>query len=261
MALSYAINREEINDLFFYGMGRIAQPVGGPGDPYFREEFGKTALEYNVEEADRLLDEMGLTERDREGYRLCPDSKTLAVTIETWDAGYVANVGDLYQMIVDYWKNIGIKAAVKVQERSLWYSRAVGTGEVELPGYACALVNWVLDYGLWYVPTLGSTYWAPLYGVWYATGGKGGEEPTGDIRRLQVLYDQLKSTIDEEEQLIIGQEILSIHDKNLYIIGIGQAAFKPILVKNNLRNYLEVAPADARNCGDLITWPEQLFFK
>ncbi len=261
MALSYAINREEINALFFNGMGRIAQPVGGPGDPYFKEDFGKTAIEYNVKEANRLLDEMGLTKRDREGYRLRPDGKTLSVTIETWDAGYVANVEDLYQMIVNSWKDIGVKAAVKVQERSLWYKRAVGTGEVDLPGFACALVNWVLDYGLWYVPTSGSTYFAPLYGVWYATGGQGGEEPTGDIRRLQILYDQLKSTMDKKEQLRIGQEILSIHDKNLYIIGTVQAGFRPMVVKNKLRNVLEAAPADWRNKGDLIIWPEQMFFK
>ncbi len=257
MALSYAINREEINALFFYGMGRIAQPVGGPGDPYFREEFGKTALEYNVEEANQLLDEMGLTERDGEGYRLRPDGKTLTVTMEVFDFGVVKNVGDLCQMIVNYWKDIGIKAAVKVQERSLWFTRAPA-GEMELPVYVCALINWVLDYGIHYAS---SAYWAPLYGVWYATGGKGGEEPTGDIRRLQILYDQLRSTMDEEEGLGIGQEILSIHDKNLYIIGLCQFPFELMIAKNNLRNLLEEAPADWRNKNDLITWPEQLFFK
>lgn len=258
MALSLAINRDEMNSLFFNGMARIAQPVGGPGDPFFKDEFGKTAIEYDTKEANRLLDDLGLTRRDAQGYRLRPDGKPLSLTIETWEFG--ANVADQFQMVANYWKDIGIKATVTVLERSLWYTRAPA-GDMELPGYSCALVNWVLDYGLWYVPTLGSTYWAPLYGIWYATGGKGGEEPTGDLRRLQILYDQLKVTIDKAKQHEIGQEILSIHDKNLYIIGLCQAPFRPMIVKNNLRNFIEKAPADWRNKGDLITWPEQLFFK
>lgn len=259
MALSYAINREEVNQILFYGQARIANPVSRPGDPFWKDEFGKTAIEYNTAKANKLLDEVGLTKRDANGFRLRPDGKTLTVTIECFSFEIGVNAIDVYEMVRQYWEKVGIKTAVKEIDRSLWVARATA-GEIDIPGYDIATLNWVVE-PLWYVPVQKETYWAPLYGTWYAAGGKGGEEPTGDIRRLQQLYDELKITVDPAKRLKLGQEILSIHDRNLYVIGIVQMPFQPVVVKNNFRNVLENPPADTRTYHEGITWPEQCFIR
>lgn len=258
-AISIAINREEINNLFFSGLGEIRQPVAAPGDPFYKEEFGKNAIEYNPSKANKLLDEMGLTKRDKSGFRLRPDGKVLSLTIETFPFEMGVSATDVYETVKGHLEKIGIKVAVKEEDRSLWVVRVTG-GEAEIPGYGRATLNWVLD-PLWYVPTSSATYWAPLYGLWYASGGKGGEEPKGDIRRLQELYDRLKVTPNEEERLKLGQQILEINDRNLYVIGTVGIPFQPVVVKDNFRNVLESGVADYRTLHESITWPEQCFIK
>ena len=52
-----------------------------PGVPYYSEEWEKAFADYDPERAEAYLDEMGLTERDRDGFRLRPDGKTLSLTI------------------------------------------------------------------------------------------------------------------------------------------------------------------------------------
>src|SRR5690606_12346762 len=58
-ALSLAINRQEIIDSVYYGFATLPLRTVG-------EEFSQ----HDPERANALLDEMGLTERDDEGFRL-----------------------------------------------------------------------------------------------------------------------------------------------------------------------------------------------
>src|SRR5690606_38509029 len=72
-ALSPAINREEMNQVFYRGIGNIDQPVSLPQDPYYVEGSGKTFTEYDPDRSNQLLDEVGLDQRDGDGFRLRPD--------------------------------------------------------------------------------------------------------------------------------------------------------------------------------------------
>ena len=77
-------------------------------------------LAYDVDEANRLLDDMGLTERDSAGFRLMADGRRLTINF-TMDT-IVENQwrsSDQTQIIAQQWKEIGVELNFNLVERSL----------------------------------------------------------------------------------------------------------------------------------------------
>ena len=75
-ALSHAIDRDEINDIAFQGLATPLLGFARGDEPFYDEEVQaaeQEAIRYDVDEANRLLDEVGLTNRDADGYRLTSD--------------------------------------------------------------------------------------------------------------------------------------------------------------------------------------------
>jgi len=258
--LSHGVDRNEINELLFYGRAIPGQPCAWEGDPYWKPEFNKTAIEFDPDKGNALLDEIGLDKKDADGYRLRPDGERLELLITCYPSEMGVPAIDIFTKVAEYWeKNLNIKASAEEVERSLWSERA-RAGDLMMPGYDIANALWVID-PLWFVPTSPSTYWAGLYGMWYATGGKGGEEPPKEYMHLIELYEKLKAEPDPAKQLEYGQAILSQHNEKVYIIGVVKLPFKPLIRHNTIVNCLDKAPAEYRNFHESITWPSQLWRK
>ena len=83
-ALSLAINRDEINESVFFGVAVPRQATLHSGATFYKPEWGEEHpyARYDPAAAQELLDEMGLTERDADGFRLRPDGKTALLIIE-----------------------------------------------------------------------------------------------------------------------------------------------------------------------------------
>ncbi|NMB44925.1 MAG: ABC transporter substrate-binding protein [Firmicutes bacterium] len=259
-ALSLAINREEINEFCYLGMcGESSQVVPLPESDYYSEELAKAYVEYDPKTANQLLDEMGLTERDRDNFRLRPDGKPLNITIEMTPA--FGPWVDACQMIADhYWRAIGIRTAVKSEERSLFYTRkealehdvGIWTGSVGMQP--------LLD-PRWYMPWSNESIHAIGYAQWFNSGGKVGEKPTGDLLKTIEIYEEIKKTSDDERQKELFQEMLKLNAKNLWVIGTLTSPPLIGIVKEDFRNIPETG---------LFSWiahspknlnPEQFFFK
>ncbi len=259
-ALSYGINRQEVNDLMFYSKAIPGQPCAWEGDIYWLPEFNKTAIEFDAAKAGKLLDGIGLDKKDGEGFRLRPDGKRLELLMTCYPSEMGVPVIDIVNKVAEYWtKNLNIKTTGEEVERSLWSERALA-GDLMMPFYDIANALWVVD-PLWFVPTSASTYWAGLYGMYYATGGKGGEKPPEEYQKLVDLYEKLKSDPDPKKQLEYGQTILKQHNEMVYIIGVVKLPFQPMVRHNTIINCLDKAPAEYRNFHESITWPEQLWRK
>ena len=234
-ALSLAINRDEINDLVYLGVGTPRQATVAETSPLFKEKYARSYAEYDADAANALLDEMGLTNRDRDGFRLRSDGQTLSLLIET--AGEEIDWVDSLELVSKYWQAIGIKAAAKHEERGLIRSR-VASGEAQVS-------TWALDRSyipyepLWHVPINGHTFWAPLNGIWYQTGGEGGQEPTGDVRQTQILYEQIKQSWDETARNELFDQLMELHHKNLWIIGLVGEVPQIVIAKNHMGNIPE----------------------
>jgi peptide/nickel transport system substrate-binding protein len=257
--LSQAINRDEMNQLLYLGLGDSYQPCAIPEDPYFVEGFGRRWTDYNVEEANAALDRAGLTQKDGSGFRLRPDGTELLITILSYPGETGSNTTDTYQLVKGYWDAVGVKTAIEEVDRTLWVERMTNS-EYDVGGYTVAGLLWDVD-PIWYVPTATNCYWAPLFGLHYATAGAQGEAPPEPIAGLVTHYGAMQGASTDEERLAAGQEVLRLHDENVWMIGTVTMPFQPFVVSNRLGNVMREGVASFRSQQEQVTQFEQVYFK
>ncbi|NPV08315.1 MAG: twin-arginine translocation signal domain-containing protein [Anaerolineae bacterium] len=254
-ALSYGINREEMNDLFWFGLATPGNPVGSTRDPFYKEGYGTTAIEYDPDRANELLDSIGLDQRDGEGFRLRSDGQRLRLLLECYPHEMGVPGIDIFGQVAGYWQQLGIDAQARELGRDLWGERADGN-ECMMPCYDIAKILWILDPG-WFVP-YGWCYWAPAFALW-ALNPEAGMEPPEEIKEIIDWYNQLKQEPDETKRLELGRMILDRHNENIYVIGTCSIDIQPMIVKNGIVNVPTEAPAEYRTYHEGIAWPFQLW--
>ena len=259
--LSHAINRDELNKILYHGAGGTRQPCAISQDDYYVEGTGQRFTAYDPAKANELLDRAGLDRKDGQGFRLRSDGKRLQLVISTFtfEYGGTASATDAYQLVKQHWKKVGVQADFDNIDRVLWAQRAVGN-LLDVPGYTVAGFLWDVD-PVWYVPTSSTTYWAPAYGHWYETGGKEGMKPPANLRKLQQLYDQMKSETDNDARLELGRQILKAHDENVWIIGTVTSPFAPVIANADLTNVLDKAVLSYRLQYTATSGMEQLAYQ
>jgi peptide/nickel transport system substrate-binding protein len=77
IALSYAINRQEVIDTIFVSQGKPAQPAPIEGTVYYNKQLATQYIEYDVKKANELLDNLGM-KKGSDGFRMTPDGKPFA---------------------------------------------------------------------------------------------------------------------------------------------------------------------------------------
>jgi len=259
-ALSLAINRDEVNQLIYLGQAPPAYDMF-PFESLQNDPEIRSLYEYNVDEANRLLDELGLTEKNGDGFRLRPDGKPIQLTILV-NLGYAIHP-DVMELVANYWNKVGIKTVLDAVARELWWPR-IQASDYQIAGYTAEFNKNCFD--LTYatisiVPSSTSTYWCPLWGLWYQSGGKGGTEPVGDALELISIFDQIKVTIDPEARDKLTEEMLRIWAKNLWVAPTAGGYSLPVIVKNSFRNVPENATLAYPFSSPGYLNPEQFFIK
>jgi len=123
-ALSLAIERGEINETFFLGVGTEASFCPANTPPYFNsdrwdEEFGR----FDPGEANEILDSIGLDQKDDEGFRLLPSGERLVLRIDAVSGAFL-DYPSIAERIAQMWAgNVGIQMTINPVERSLWIER------------------------------------------------------------------------------------------------------------------------------------------
>ncbi|GAH41474.1 unnamed protein product, partial [marine sediment metagenome] len=237
VALSIGINRDEINQLVFKGQCTPAQATAPKGNPFYKEEFAKAYTEYDPKKANEVLDEIGLTERDKAGYRLRSDGKRLQFVLHHWSWGQNASIAEL---IPGYWKDLGIQLIVKPVAGQL-SGALIASGEYDVYMYACGFGKLpIINEN--FVPGRAATFLqAPQWGVWVNTNGESGVEPPAQVKQIVKIDRTLSSTTDPDKRLALGEEILEIHAENFWMIGmLNQSDIHNFyLVANRFRNVPE----------------------
>lgn len=244
IALSHAIDRNELNELNYLGLGEARHATQIELSPYYVEGLAEMYSDYDPDKANDLLDDVGLSERDGEGFRLGPDGKSLTINITLTPR--FGPWPDVAQLVKEYWEEVGIRTTVKTMQRTLRTQLVQGNGhDVDIwtvPG--------ILLLNAWpYVAWNSTTGWAPLYGMWYNSGGTQGEEPPEYIRKNMELYDEYLVTVDQEEQDRLAKEIVTNMAEECYIIGTVGNLPALTVVKNNFRN----VPEEAISAWTLLT--------
>jgi peptide/nickel transport system substrate-binding protein len=234
-ALSLAINREEINEINYFGLGTVRQLSFAPQSPSYSEEWENAYVEYDPERARALLDEfMGDegSERDDDGYMIDPTTgEQFILYFDTFGGGFQSGAAADFELLQKYFGDIGVQVKIRQMERALFEQRA-DASELDTqfwPGSNGLRPDTAVD--KW-----DGGYW-PLWNDWHRSGGDTGEAPTdpGALAVMDVL-DRLGEAFQEEERIALMREMADIYAENLYEIG--WVGLTPIAmpVNNNLKN-------------------------
>ena len=258
-AISLAIDRQAIIDADYNGQGVPAQVAPEPGTPFYDPELYKSYVEYDPDRASRLLDEIGLIQRDGEGYRTFPDGSrmTFFISYSTDDTG----IGPAEFIVAD-WAEVGMRVLTRGESRTLFASHRASY-EYDFTCWS-SNGNFPTLYPAAYMPFSGSAF-APGFGRWYFEGGMYGPipeeraggciEPPEDhpLRRAMELYDQFTAAVDPIRQREIFAQILKIAARNVWTINIGSPFPTLLIVNEGFRNvprkaihtFLYMSPSNA----------------
>lgn len=235
-ALSLGIDRREINQVMYYGLAAEGGNTVLPNSPLFRPEYRNAWARFDPERANALLDGIGLTHRDSEGYRLLPDGRPLEIIVEAASEG--SEYTDAMRLIQDSWRRIGIRLFQKNTRREMFRRRvyaglthiAMWTGldyanvRADTPPLALAPTDQVqLQWSQW--------------GLYYASKGRSGQKPTdpGAARLIELLHrwEAAESTAQRRK---VWHRMLKISADRVYSIGLVGGVIQPVVVNVSLRN-------------------------
>ena len=242
-ALSLAIDRKAIIRAEYDGQTHPAQVAPGPASYFYEPSLYKSFVEHDPARAKALLDGIGLTRRDFEGYRTFPDGSRM-----TFFLNYCGFTGEgPGQFIVDDWAAVGIRVILRERSRPLFYTEKAalrhdfnvwsGNGEfypLIAPRYFLPVrteSNYAIGFGRWYMR-------GGLYGNPAATRERGCiEPPVGHpLRRAIEIYERAAAESDLARQREVFREALKIAADNVWTINVCTPPPVLALVKKGFRN-------------------------
>src|SRR5580658_3570150 len=217
IALSLAINRDQIRESVFLGLGENRQAVPAPWHPNFPgQEWAVKYTEFKPDEANKMLDALGLTRRDSDGIRLMENGKPATIEISVVPA--FGAWPDVAQLIAKDWESVGIRTIVQLRERALHFSmRDANQLMAEIwnedsTGFPFT-GNSKVDPRNAPILTLG-----PLFTSWINSHGKEGVEPPPPIKKIMELVD-IARKVGPDGQAKAAQELFKIWADEVYEIG------------------------------------------
>lgn len=238
-ALSMGINRQDINRVVFFGLGKAAANSVLPHSPLYNPAHENAYTQYDVVLANRLLDQAGLDKRDAEGTRLLPDGRPAFITIDT--AGESSEETDVLELVGQDWAKLGIRLFVRSTQRdvfrrriiagqtmmSVWFGMDNGTPGPDMEPDALAPAN-------------ANQYEWPLWGQYVDSRGHEGEKISmPSAQKLADLHKKWRYSDSREMRETIWKEMLAIHSEEVFTIGILNRTRQPIVVSNRLNNVPE----------------------
>jgi peptide/nickel transport system substrate-binding protein len=236
-ALSMGINRKEINEVMYYGIAYPGANTVLPSSPLYKPEYRTRWSAFDPKAANALLDEIGLTNRDNDGYRLLPDGRPLEIIVEAPSEG--TEYTDAMRLIKDSWKSIGVRLYPKSTRREM-FRRRIYSGLTQVSMWSG------LDFAdlrannapLEIAPTQQVQLEWPMWGLYYESKGKSGEKPDlpAAKRLVALLHEWEKAAGDRAQRTKIWHEMLSIWSNQVFTIGIVGGVIQPVVINNRLKN-------------------------
>ena len=238
-ALSLAIDRHEINQVVYFGLLVEGNNTVLPESPLFRPEYQTLWAEFDLDQANRLLDEIGLTRRDKRGVRLMPDGRPLEIVIQT--SGESTEETDVLELVQYSWLKAGIKLYTKPSQREVFRNR-VFSGKAMMSVWK-GIENGVANADMSpaeFAPTSQNQLQWPQWGQHLETRGNAGSPPDlPAAARLLELNRTWRRARTHEERERVWHEMLRTNAQQVFSIGIVARALQPVVVNNHLRNVPE----------------------
>jgi peptide/nickel transport system substrate-binding protein len=236
-AINAAINNQEIIDALYLGLGTHS--------PWF------PAVD-DAELANKLLDEIGMDQRDADGFRLGPDGEPFEMFFEIPLNPLFAQPAE---MISQHLEGVGLRCPLKQLEGALYNERRDAN---EL----YASLSWLDDCNWPYIhhwdrmPDTRAR-WGRLWHDWMRTEGEEGIEPPDWIKELYEIDTELQAVnpnTDKAEAAL--QRFTDWEMTNIPLFPIARDVADPCIVPPNLANVPHAGRSSAMMFAE-----EQLFFK
>ena len=236
-ALSHAIDRDQMNEVIYFGQGTPSQVTAHRSSRWYEERFGQAHIRYDPDYSRELLDELGLFDVDGDGLREYPDGSPLIITLEFID--FETPKGISLELVRDYWREVGIDLRLKTIERRLQTERAMAN-KMQMTAWHADKVTDILfpHWPDWFYPHRAGwdmTMWNH-WGRYHQTDGEVGEEPPELIRNLQYWGGELLTATDEAHRAKAAKTLLEAHAEHLWAIGTVGHAPHPVAVSRRLKN-------------------------
>ncbi len=235
-AMSHAINRHEVNQVVFFGLATEGNNTVMRQSPLFKKEYQNLGAEFNLQQANNLLDEIGLTQRDDRGVRLLPNGEPLEIMVQT--AGESTEQTDVLELIHDSWLKAGIKLYTIPSTREVFRNRIFSGDAVMsiwsgLPN-ALATPNSNPEN---LAPTAQDQYQWPKWGQYFESSGKQGIKPELPvINELLELNNQWCATSNYQEREHIWHRMLNLNREQVFTLGIVNNISHPVVINKHLHN-------------------------
>ena len=248
-ALSTAINRDEINESVYFGVATPRQATIPSAASYYKPEWGEDHpyAGYDPAAANRLLDEIGLTERDGDGFRKRSDGKTVQLIVG-YSSGISGAEETVHELIKEYWEEIGLKVLLKPEEYAIYFER-VQAGEHDVIGTAEGFEHEFK----YFIVSPETIRFGPLWHQWlranqsvqegkttladYEGGTLPGEEPPQKIKDFYDLQARkYASRYRSPEYMALSEEIFDWYAEETVLIGTVGMVPTPLVAADNLGN-------------------------
>ncbi|KXF81541.1 ABC transporter substrate-binding protein [Enterovibrio coralii] len=241
IALSHAIDRWDISETIFGGAVEPYQAAPLEASPFYSEEFANQYTDFDLDKANKMLDDMGLTNRDKDGFRLMENGER--IRIEALSTTLVKpETRDALEMVKKHWGEIGVMLDVRIVDRSLQNSMRFANDYDVIPWYGDGGVG-IIDEARWYMPySPESTFGLGWYNWSANPNSDSAVEPPAAVKKQIELYSQLRKTSDKQKQNALMQEIIDIAQENFFAIGTVNNLPNVVIVNEKLRNVPEGMP-------------------
>ena len=235
-AMSLAINRREINQVVYYGLATEGNNSVHQSCPMYRSEYRTSWADFDIAQANKLLDDIGLNQRDDDGLRKLPDGRSMVLIVET--AGEDTEQTDVLELIHDSWLSVGIKVFTKPMQREVFRNR-IFAGKTLMAVWG-GLENGVPTANISpdsLAPTSQQQLQWPKWGQFYETKGGAGEQiDIAEAKRLMVLRERWVVAKNKQAREEIWREMLAIHADQVFSFGLVQGVPQPVVVNRKLQN-------------------------
>jgi len=194
-ALSHAIDRVEIIDAVYYGLG---------------EPSHLNPNEYDPDLANELLDGIGMDQRDADGWRLDPDGNPFVID---WEIGG----GEFYdhlptaQLYAVFWRAVGVNVTTKTVDDQLLGQRTAANEVKCRSGFDVST--------LWYYQSYGWSSWDVLWNQWWTTQGEEGEEPPDYYKDFRAKVEEIMEVTPDVGRWTTTVECEQmVHDNVFYFV-------------------------------------------
>ncbi|MBL6598204.1 MAG: ABC transporter substrate-binding protein, partial [Alphaproteobacteria bacterium] len=238
-AMSLAMNRDEINEVAYFGLGVPKQYIAFSPTPEFAGDWEKHMVAHDPATATKLLDEIGVVDKDGDGFRDLPNGDKLVLNLQFATQGLP---GQVVELVAQHWTDVGIKSTAK---------------EVTPDEYRSAQSSNALDIMMWQkgqplAIILGNSelfqppfenYFGSRTGMLWAeyvdsNGTKGVKPPAYVLEMLKDIDAFQSANAGTPESNEIGARLVKNMTENLLFIGTVQGP-NPVYHRNAVRNFPE----------------------